>query len=132
MKKVLRAILFLAAGVLFMPVSGQGDLSEDIYIQTDRDIYLPGESVWFRADYFVEGNPGEQLSNYLYIDLITPLGESVAGRKYELKNGRTAGEFQLPDGLVTATYMLRVYTQFQRSQPRGRFIRKLITVINPN
>ncbi len=125
-------LLFLAVNTSFMTVSGQGDLSEDIFIRTDRDIYLPGESVWFRADYFVEGdNPQEQLSNYLYIDLINPLGESVAGSKYELKNGRAAGEFKIPNGLVTATYMVRAYTQFQRNQTSGRFIRKLITIINP-
>ena len=132
MNKWLWLIMALVFHALFMTVSGQGSLSEELNIQTDRDVYLPGESVWFRADYkVVNYDPKVQLSSYLYIELSTPLGESVAAHRYELKEGYAAGEFLIPDGLVTATYMLQAYTQFQRNDLSNLFVNKLITIINP-
>jgi hypothetical protein len=106
---------------------------EKIYLQTDRDVYITGEDIWFRADYYMAGNEtGNELSRSLYIELITPLGESVARQKYEFVNGLTSGKYPVPEGLLTATYMLRAYTQFQRNYPQEHFTTNLITIINPS
>lgn len=106
---------------------------EKIYLQTDRDVYITGEDIWFRADYYMLGNnTGNDLSKSLYIELITPLGESVARQKYEVINGLATGKYPVPEGLLTATYMLRAYTQFQRNYPQEHFTTNLITIINPS
>lgn len=105
---------------------------EEINLQTDRDIYITGEEICFRADYFLFGDKAEnELSKSIYIELITPLGESVAKQKYDIVDGFATGKYPVPEGLLTATYMLRVYTQFQRNYPKEHFTTNLITIINP-
>ncbi len=107
------------------------DNIEEIYLQTDRDIYITGEEIWFRADYHLKGGQAIDLSRSLYIELVTPLGESVARHKYIITDGIATGSYPIPEGLLTATYMLRAYTQFQENYPQADFTTNLITVINP-
>ena len=132
-------VLTILAIVLFLTVIGQNDLTikqggiEEINLQTDRDIYLPGEDIWFRADYHLKGVDQEEVfSKSIYIELVTPLGQSVASYKYAIINNVATGNYQIPEGLITATYMLRAYTQYQRNNLPDLFVNKLITVINPS
>ena len=108
------------------------DNIEEIYLQTDRDIYITGEEIWFRADYHLKGGQSLDLSKVLYIELVTPMGESVARHKYIITDGIAKGSYPIPEGLLTATYMLRTYTQFQENYPQADFTTNLITVINPS
>ena len=38
---------------------------EDIIIQTDRDVYVPGETIWFKANYLLEGKKSDQFDFYI-------------------------------------------------------------------
>jgi len=107
------------------------DNIEEIYLQTNRDIYITGEEIWFRADYHLKGGQAIDLSRSLYLELVTPLGESVARHKYIITDGVATGSYPIPEGLLTATYMLRAYTQYQENYPQADFTTNLITVINP-
>jgi len=55
------------------PKEPQG-LVEKIYAQTDRPLYFPGETIWFKA-YVVDGeNKVSTLSEVGYAELISPSG----------------------------------------------------------
>lgn len=106
---------------------------EEIQLHTDRDVYITGEDIWFRADYRMIGEQiSDEISKSLYIELITPMGESVASYKYPIVNGTVSGKYAIPDGLLTATYLLRAYTQFQRNYAHEHFVTNLIMIINPS
>ncbi len=107
-----------------------GNNMEKLHLQTDRDIYITGEEIWFRADYYLLGDYTEnELSKSLYIELVTPIGESVAKQKYAIVDGLADGNYPVPEGLLTGTYMLRAYTQFQRNYPQEHFTTNLIMII---
>jgi len=132
-------LLAILANVLLLTMVGQSDpnvklgIVEEIVLQTDRDIYLPGEDIWFRADYHLIGAQKEKsFSKSIYIELVTPLGQSVASYKYAIINNMATGTYQIPEGLITATYMLRAYTQYQRNDPSKLPVSRLITIINPS
>ena len=132
-------LLIILANVLFLTMVGQSDpnvklgIVEEIVPQTDRDIYLPGEDIWFRADYHLIGAQQEKsFSKSIYIELVTPLGQSVASYKYAIINNMATGTYQIPEGLITATYMLQAYTQYQRNDPSKLPVSRLITIINPS
>lgn len=106
---------------------------EKIILQTDRDVYITGEEIWFRADYYTYIESFENdLSKSLYIELVTPLGESVARQKYNIVDGLVTGKYPVPEGLLTATYLMRAYTQYQRNYPKEHITTNLITIINPS
>jgi len=132
-------LLLTLTNAFFLSMIGQSDpviksgKFEEITLQTDRDIYLPGEKIWFRADYHLKGADQEKVfSKSIYIELVTPLGQSVASYKYAIINNMATGNYQIPEGLITATYMLRAYTQYQRNDLLKLPVSKLITVINPS
>ena len=65
---------------------------ENVYLHLDNDSYFLGETIWFSA--YVT-NDGLQISNskVLYVELLSPEGNIVDSRQYQLSNGRASGEF---------------------------------------
>lgn len=51
---------------------------EKLYLQTDRGIYMSGETLWFRA-HLVDALMLKQAnaSRYVYVELVNPLGNLV-------------------------------------------------------
>src|SRR5260370_38781667 len=49
----------------------QGALQEKIFVHTDKNVYLPGEILWFKI-YCVEGNDHKplNLSKVVYVDVL--------------------------------------------------------------
>lgn len=98
-------ILFL---LLFTYSSTQAQQSEKIYIHTDKDFYLPGETVWFKA-YLLENNAVTSRTD-LYTGLYSENGKLVSQKTYPIFNGAAIGDFAIPDTATQLNYQLRVYT----------------------
>jgi hypothetical protein len=88
---------------------------DNIYIHTDKDIYEPGEDVWFKA-YILDANEliaATDTKNVfmkfskLEADSLTVL----ASEYYEANNGFAHGDFFLNDTLHNGTYQLEIYTK---------------------
>lgn len=105
---------------------------EKVYLQTDRDIYYPGEDVWFKA-YLVEST--ERLltdhSYNLHVELISPGAKVIDSRMVKLGGGLGHGDFSLPSDLPSGRYLLRAYTNLMRNFGDQLFFNKTLTVINP-
>jgi len=135
----LAALLFcnflLHAQTVVPPVrdgqAGKGNF-EEIYLQTDRDIYIAGESVYFRTVQIgrMSGIPGT-ISKVLYVDLLDSYRTPVV----QVRTGTTgingAGEFRIPDTLRTGSYFIRSFTNLMKNYPQALFAYKKISVINP-
>lgn len=105
---------------------------ETIALQTDRSIYIAGEHVWFRADYFAEGyHPEPPISKVLYLELFNDDEEPVVQKKVALEKGKATGNFVLPKEATSGTYLLRAYTRYQRNFPSEGFEQHKLVVINP-
>lgn len=108
---------------------------EKVYLHTDRDVYVAGDSLWFRA-YVVDALthvPSVQ-SHYVYVELRDMVGDSLVNRM--MVRCDSAGVFDnalfLPLRLPDGEYVISAYTQWMRNFESELFFSKKIQVVNPN
>jgi hypothetical protein len=83
---------------------------EKIYLHLDKQAYLENETIWFKA-YIFSGNFPSQISNVLYIDLISAEGKIIQQQTLPVIQSGASGALQLPEktsGAVT----IRAYTKW--------------------
>lgn len=107
-------------------------VTEQVQFYTDRDLYLAGEEVWFTA-YMLINNSFDQgnLSKVVYVELFDSNKKKRFQGKFEINNARASGSFKIPAEVLTATYFIRAYTQYQRNFLPDLYATKQITIINP-
>lgn len=145
MKKSIIGLFLCAAWIpscIFAQSSLLGKMAEQLYLypkekvhlHIDRGMYLPGDTVWFSA-YVVHStfHTPSRLSQYLYVDLVDPLGEMVGKVKVkENKDGRFHGCLPLSLYMPAGYYGLRAYTRYMASDSLSiPFIRKLPVLLSP-
>ena len=109
---------------------------EKVYLHTDKDSYIAGDTLWFRA-YVVDAATHAPLaaSKYVYAELQSsekpPSGEErpapVRIRVLE-HEGVYAGYFPLPLTSKSGDYTLTAYTSYMRNLSPAYFFRKNIRV----
>ncbi|MGL5272549.1 MAG: MG2 domain-containing protein, partial [Phocaeicola sp.] len=106
---------------------------EKIHVQTDRNVYTAGETIWFRA-HLVDALLLKQAnaSRYIYLDLINPLDDIIQTIKIRPDDsGCFYGHFLLDEDLAEGSYSLRAYTRFMQNQGDDYFFYKSIYVTDP-
>ena len=106
--------------------------SEELFVQTDRDIYVVGESVLFKIFKLngITRTPGN-ISKVVYIELLDDLNNPVTQLKVGVNGFSGSGELRLPETLQTGNYLLRSCTHWMQNFPGNLFSYKRISVINP-
>ena len=128
MKRFFCYILWMS---IVLPVFGKGtvELRERIYVQTDKHLYLAGESVLMK----LLTTDAEQIplvfSKIAYAELVDDTIARIQV-KVELTNGTGTGQMLLPVDLPTGYYRLIAYTQFMRNEGVEVFFEKNIAVMN--
>lgn len=118
MKKIQPAFFIF----LFCKLSVQGQKPEDllnnwaekspiekVYLHFDRDNYLAGETVWFKAYLYSDFFP-DTISTTLYVELLNSSSVPVSNKILPVIFGNTKGQFELPDTLPTGNYYVRAYS----------------------
>jgi len=90
---------------------------EKVFLKTDRQIYKPGETIWFRS--FVSS--GENMlesagGSKLYVGLYDKTGSAVQKDIYKLAGGSAFGDMLVPEKLENDVYFLVAYTSAQSTQ----------------
>ncbi|MFH1807955.1 MAG: MG2 domain-containing protein [Pseudomonadota bacterium] len=93
--------------------------SKRIYIQLDKPLYQPGETIWFRAlavnsTSLIDMASGQGLS----AQLISPKGAVVLQKRVQLQRGYAASDFDLPEEVQGGEYILKVLTDDGTSDER--------------
>jgi len=104
---------------------------EKVYVQTDRDNYVPGETIWLKG-YLFEGigHGIDSASRVLYVDLVDADKNRVVQQiKLKADKGQAPGQLALPDSLLTGTYLLRAYTGWMRNFPADYYFTKTLTIL---
>ncbi|RYY66291.1 MAG: hypothetical protein EOO13_15990, partial [Chitinophagaceae bacterium] len=104
----LNVSLFFVLLLISIPCFSQ--TSETIYAHLDKEIYLPGEQMWFKAYVLENGKPGLS-STTLYAGLYDMNGKLLQEKRYPLMLGSAAGNFQISDSIPTAGLQLRLFTK---------------------
>ncbi|NQU88303.1 MAG: hypothetical protein HQ541_21355 [Mariniphaga sp.] len=88
--------------------------SEKIYLQTDKDVYTPGEIIWLKALVFDRSTQKlSNLSSELILKIFDNKGNVILSDYYLLENGSINGDFKLPEGIMRGRYYISAYTPLQ-------------------
>lgn len=114
-----------------MYISLANGVSELSYLHTDRDVYITGETIYFKF-YLINSETLKlsELSKVGYIVLRSEKSETVIKLRVNLDKGTGMGSFELSDTLYSGIYQITAFTRFMRNRGEQSFFRKNITVIN--
>ena len=89
---------------------------EKLYLHIDRNIFTPGETIWFKG--YLENKSYQSVmptSNYVYVEL---LRDTVISRVLLKKSEEGfVGQMVLPDDIAPSEYFLRAYTNWNKNLP---------------
>ncbi|WP_124979271.1 MG2 domain-containing protein [Nonlabens xiamenensis] len=99
---------------------------EKIYTQTDRPLYMPEETIWFKT-YITDGkNQPTRLSEILHAQLISPEGNIAKQIKLSINQGYSIGDFHIQKEWPGGIYKLRTYTNMMISNVNDYFEKEII------
>ncbi|HMU46588.1 MAG TPA: hypothetical protein PKC72_09480 [Chitinophagaceae bacterium] len=104
--------------------------TEKIYIHYDKEYYVAGETIWFKAYFYSNGKPSG-LSNNFYLQFINDNGQLVSNKKYPVLGAVAKGSIIIPDSLPQGNYYIRAYTPFMLNYDEGLIYKKNIYVFHP-
>ncbi|MBE6333866.1 MAG: hypothetical protein E7071_03455 [Bacteroidales bacterium] len=108
--------------------------NEKVFVQTDRDSYQPGDTMFLRGFLFnAVSNKQVDYSRYIYVEVVDRTGvlywrEKIA---YNTQDSSFNGYFALADNLSQGEYFLRAYTYWMQDQGNDKFFSKRFYIINP-
>ena len=103
---------------------------EKVYVHTDKDQYIAGQSLWFSIYAISYGIPSD-ISKIVYIQLISPNGNVAAQAKLQMEKGKAAGGLVLADSLRSNVYELRCFTAWMLNFDEHFIFHKTIYIQNP-
>lgn len=89
---------------------------EKAYLQTDRNDYLAGESIWFKTYAQLNQKP-TVLSKVIYVDLVDPSGKVAEKKMLKLEGGAANGVLDIRPEWAPGDYYLRCYTLWMLNFP---------------
>lgn len=103
--------------------------NENVYVHTDRDLYIAGEHLQFKA-YLLNDNNEENLkSKFIYLALRND--DNVVERVImQLDRSCSRGSIYLHDTLSTGYYELVAHTNRMRNRGEDVFFRKPVLIVN--
>lgn len=126
--------LFLSA-IFLMEIPSvafaQQQAAERIYIATDRDVYIAGETMWLSI-YCLDINNSSrlsQISSIAYLELHNN-NSLVLTAKVAIIEGRGSGHIELPPNLPTGNYKIVSYTRQMQNEQKPLLFEKNISIYN--
>jgi hypothetical protein len=104
---------------------------ENMYIQFDKDIYLPGETIWFKA--YLRNTTGISfLTTNLYIGFYNDKGILLQQKQYPIIQGAANGDFQIPDTIMNNAIQVVAFTKAMVLNDSKNFYQKVLNVFQKN
>jgi hypothetical protein len=129
--------LLVSGGNNYLPAHGTDTekkeiLFEKVYLHIDRELYSPGDDIWFRS-YLVGGISHRLIPGYknIYVQLVAEDGTVTAQKLLLSKGGTVHGDFRLPASLPEGKYTIRAYTRYLQNFGEESYFHKKIMVVQP-
>ncbi len=104
---------------------------EKLYLHIDRNIFAPGETIWFKG--YLENKSYHSVmptSNFAYVELLC---DTVISRIMLKKvDEGFEGHLPLPDGIIPGEYILRAYTNWNKNMPAEYMFYSKIRIVDSN
>lgn len=105
---------------------------ENFLINSDRDLFVAGETIYFKIYGSSNNINNNLLSKILYVELIELNNNlSVFKAKFKILKNTISGNIQIPENINSGMYAIRVYTQWNRNFNHTEKFDKYIAIINP-
>lgn len=121
-------ILCILSVVLLMPVAAFW--KERILVETDKDLYLTGESILFSLTTADTINRPVEFSKVAYVELLSQ-DQPEMQLMIDISKSTGSGQLSIPAHLPSGYYRLVAYTRYMRNEGAQYFSRKLIAIVNP-
>jgi uncharacterized protein YfaS (alpha-2-macroglobulin family) len=114
MRRASELLIVLFALTLAAPAPAEPRLkvergARQLYLATDKPLYRPGETIWFRSwEFAVKGFAAAAGAHEVDFELVDPRGAVVAQRKVQAAGGLATNDITLPADLAGGRYLLRV------------------------
>jgi hypothetical protein len=104
-------------------------LYEKVYLHVDRELYAPGDDIWFKS-YLVSGINNRLVPGYknIYVQLISDSGVVVSNKLLLSKDGTANGDFQLPREIGDGNYTIRAFTKYLTNFGTESYFHKKIVI----
>ncbi len=113
-------------------ISAPGDFSEEVYLRTDRDIYIAGEQVYLKIFCLNSlTHRASAMSRVAYINLLDRNNNPVISLKAGISGMSGTASLALPDTLGTGNYFLAASTRWMQNYSPELYSYKTISVVNP-
>lgn len=99
---------------------------EKVYIQTDKEVYAPNETIWFNA--LISNRTSlnlENLSPEIIVNLYNASGQFIMGDKFKISGPKLSADVRVLDALPLGRYYLAVFTPLQL-HPEEVYIKPII------
>src|SRR4051812_16576237 len=74
---------------------------QTMHVHFDKDIYLPGETVWFKA-YLYNVNEISFAATNFYTAIYDEKGKLIQQKQYPIIDGSCNGDFEIPDTIESS------------------------------
>jgi hypothetical protein len=104
---------------------------ETVYLQTDRSVYISGETVFFKLNVFdATTKKRSELSKVGYMELRAPKSAPVLKIRVSVAEGVASGSFVLPDSLHSDVYQLVAFTAYMKNVGENSFYHRSVLIAN--
>lgn len=104
---------------------------EKVYIHYDKEDYVAGETIWFKAYLYSNGKPSAASNNF-YVQLTDSKGNIVTTKKYPVFGAAAKGNIDLPDSLPQGNYYMRALTPGMLNYEEEFIYKKNIFIFRPS
>ena len=104
--------------------------TEKIYIHYDKEYYVSGETIWFKAYLYNDGKP-DAVSNNFYLQFIDAKGNIISTGKYPVVGATARGNISIPDSLPQGNYYIRALTPAMLNNDESFVYKKNIVIFKP-
>ncbi len=104
---------------------------EKIYIHYDKEYYVAGETIWFKAYLYQDGQPSAS-SNNLFLQFTDSKGKLVSNKMFPVMGAVVKGSIRVPDSLPQGNYYIRALTPAMKNYEESFIYKKNIFVFKPS
>jgi hypothetical protein len=104
---------------------------EKVYLHVDRDNYLAGETIWFKAYLYSDFYP-DTISTILFVELVNSNAVTISKKILPVTYGNTKGQVELPDSILSGYYYIRAYSPTMLNQDAGFLYNRRIYITGRN
>lgn len=103
---------------------------EKVYLLFDKEKYISGENMWFKAFVF-DGYNRSTISSSLFVELYDSNKNIIAKKVFPINNGEGNGSLNLSEKLKEDVYFVRAYTTWMANFSEEFQLIQPIPVYNP-